>query len=122
MSKHRPWIALPFALAAAGFGFCTLSTAQAGTPVSCEIRVAEAAGARELSAVVKATAPVAGSYQFDLNAVSAGGNAKTSQSDDVSLAAGETVVSTTSVNAGSTYTAKLTVTWPGGSTSCVNRS
>ena len=122
MSKHRSRIALSFALAAAGFGACTLGAAQASAPVSCEIRVAAAGGARELSAVVKAAAPVAGSYQFDLNAVSAGGNANTSQGDDVSLAAGETVVSTTSVNAGSKYTAKLTVTWPGGSTSCVSRS
>jgi hypothetical protein len=110
---------LPLALAAAGI---SAAPAQAAKPVSCELRMADAGGARQLTAVATAGAPIAAAYQLDMSAVSAGGTANTSQGDDVTLAAGQTVLSTTSINAGAKVTARLTLTWAGGSTSCQARS
>ena len=118
MFKSSAYLVLPLALAAAGF---SAGSASAKTPVSCDIRVTDNGGARELSAVVMSAAAVAGTYQFDLNSVSAAGNAVTSQGDDMTAAAGETVLSTASINAGGKFAAKLTVTWPGGSTSCAKK-
>ena len=121
MSKHAAWIALPLALAAAGLGAGSSAAYAGAKPVTCEIRVADAGGARTLTAIATSSAAVAGSYQFDLSANTGGGTADSSQGDDVSLAAGETMLSSTSLNAGSKFTAKLTVTWPGGSTTCAKQ-
>ena len=117
MLKRSTWIALPLAFTAAGLGASGASAASA-KPVACEIRVSDAGAGRQLTAVASAASAISASYQLDMNAASAGGNANTSQGDDVSLAPGETVLSTTTVGPGAKYTAKLTVTWTGGSTSC----
>jgi len=119
MLKIASLLALPLAFAAAGLGSGTASAAAAAPkPIVCELRVATAGAARELTAVAKAGAPIAASYQMDLSAVTAGGTANTSQGDDVTLAAGETVLGTTAIGPGGKFNAKLTVTWAGGATSC----
>ena len=120
MLKLASLIALPLAFAAAGLGSGAASAAAAAPkPVVCELRMVANGSARELTAVAKAGAPIAASYQLDMNAVTAGGTAATSQGDDVDLAAGETVLSTTSMGPGAKFNAKLTVTWAGGAASCV---
>lgn len=119
MLKLASFIALPLAFAAAGLGSSSASAAAAAPkPVVCELRLVATGAARELTAVAKAGAPIAASYQLDMNAVTSGGSATTSQGDDVTLAAGETVLSTSSMGPGAKFNAKLTVTWAGGATSC----
>jgi hypothetical protein len=113
-------LALPLAFAAAGLGSGAASAAAtAPKPVVCELRVAPVAGGREITAVAKAGTAIAASYELAMNAVSSGGTANTNQGDDVDLVAGETVLSTTSIGPGGKFNAKLTVTWTGGTTSCV---
>ncbi len=120
MLKIASLIALPLAFVAAGLGSGAASAAaSAPKPVVCELRVASVAGGRELTAVAKAGAPIAASYQIDMSAVTAGGTAQTSQGDDVELAAGETVLATTAIGPGGKFNAKLTVTYAGGAASCV---
>ncbi len=122
MLKLASFIALPLAFAAAGLGSGAASAATtAPKPIVCELRMVANGAARELTAVAKAGAPIAASYQLDMNAVTAGGTAATSQGDDITLAAGETVLSTTSMGPGAKFNAKLTVTWAGGATSCAAR-
>ena len=120
MFKSPAYLVLPLALAAAGLGAGS-SPAAAKAPVTCDIRITETGGTRELSAVVMAASAITGSYQFDLSSVSAAGNADTSQGDDMTAAAGETILSTTSVSPGGKFNAKLTVTWAGGSASCAKK-
>jgi hypothetical protein len=111
MLKHTPWIAAALALAAFGLG--APSAEAGGKAVTCEIR----ANGGQLVAVAKTASAIAASYQMDLSVASAAGTSQTSQGDDVTLAAGETVLNTTSI-AGGKYAAKLTLTWAGGATSC----
>ena len=94
---------------------------EVATAVSCEIRLASFGGSRELTAVATSSALIASSYQFDVTAVSAGGKAVTSQGNDMTLAAGETVLGTANIGATSHFTATLNLSWAGGSTSCSQR-
>ena len=116
MSKLLTLIA-PLALALAAAGTLGAAPAEAGAkPVTCDIRVTSSGGMVDLEPVLISTKPLAGSYEFNVDASSAGGTSTTSQGDDFSAGAGETSLGTVSI-AGK-YTASLTVSWAGGSTSC----
>jgi hypothetical protein len=117
MSTTTLRFALPLAVAALA---ATASGALAASakPVSCEIRLASSGVTRELTAVATSSTPIASSYQFDVTAVSAGGKAVTSQGNDMTLAAGQTVLGTANIGAASHFTATLTLSWASGSTIC----
>lgn len=118
MTTSLTWLVLPLALSALGLaGTAGMAQAASTTAVQCDVRVTDAGGERTLEAVIKTAQPLTGSYQLDVSTSGGGNSSSTSQSDDFSVGAGETVLSSTSFNAGS-YAATLEVTWGGGSVSC----
>ena len=97
------------------------ATAASG-PVRCEIQKATSGGTLTLTPVVRADAPVNGSYKFKVTGGSRGGSSTVDQGGPFTAAAGGTAkLSTVQVGAGGSYDATLTVTWNGSSVSCSER-
>jgi hypothetical protein len=92
-------------------------------PLRCEVRVAKAGGVTKLEGVVHAASAVSGTYHLVIAASGGGGSSDIEQSGSFSAKAGSSEGLGTVMLGGSSanYTAKLSVQWNGGSTSCTQR-
>lgn len=96
----------------------------AADPVHCEIRQSPMAGGVQLEGTVLSNEPLSGAYAFEVMKQGAGGTSTSMQSGDFeALANRREVVGQVGLGLeqGASYTAKLTISWPGGEASCVKR-
>ena len=87
--------------------------------VSCEIRAAQNDGGGKLDAVITASGPVSGTFQFTVRKRS-GGNVISRSGDFEVASASPTEVKKASVDLdpNEAYDASLEIKWPNGSSSC----
>lgn len=122
MTISRLWLlglAAPLALAAIAPHATTAAGGNAS--LSCAIQTTPVAGGVRVEAVATAKADVAGSYRLSVEGGSDGGGNTIAQGGDFEVSAGERSVLSTVLlggDAGSKFQARLTVEWPGGSTTC----
>jgi len=92
--------------------------------VRCEIRVNGRGSGVSLQGVVHADAAVQGTYQFRVSKSAGAGSSDINQSGGFSVSArssDELGAVTLGGDSGSSYVAKLKVTWAGGSVECTER-
>lgn len=124
MQKHRNLPALlllaPFALIPQVAAESMKDDAGSDGP-RCEIRVTERQGGVQLEGLALADRTLSGTYSFVVKKQGGGGTSNTMQGGDFTALPGRnsTVSSVSlSLGAGASYTAELTLTWPGGEASC----
>lgn len=118
--------ALVPALIGIGLAGAAVGTDQAGAtsqPLSCEIREISTNGMVALEALVRADAPVSGSYSFKVVSAGGGGRSNISQGGEFSAAPGApaTLGTVTLGQRGATFDAQLEVTSGGKRISCSER-
>ena len=99
-------------------------TGSTADPVGCTIRERPMDGGVQLEGVLVSKMPLSGTYAFEVNKRGPAGTSNSSQSGGFSVNPNEeTVVGHVGLGMepGGTYTAELTVSWPGGEVSCIKR-
>ena len=122
------WL-VPAALAVGGAGVIHGSIERVGggpsasQPIRCDIQVKERGQSVALEGVVFANAAVEGSYHLRVSKSGGAGSSDINQSGDFSAGPGKpNTLGTVMLGAdGGSYTARLTVTWDGGSIECTER-
>jgi hypothetical protein len=90
--------------------------------VSCEVRIEGSRNAPRLVGVVHAGTPVDGSYTLRVKGSGGGGSSDITQSGEFHAAPGAPATLGVVTLGGGSFDASLRVTWPGGSTSCRERT
>jgi hypothetical protein len=129
MATGNEWSGRRFIPLALGLGVMVVASqasehaapakAEAG-PIRCEIQVKHEGGGVQLEGVVFASDAIAGSYRMQVRKTSAGGSSNVSQGGDFSAGpdAPARVGLVTLGGDDGAYSAKLKVTWTGGSVEC----
>lgn len=99
-----------------------IGSSAAGSGVSCEVRVEGSRSAPRLVGVVHASAPIDGSYTLRVKGTGGGGSSNITQSGEFHAAPGAPATLGVVSLGGGTFDASLRVTWPGGATSCSERT
>ena len=124
MSKSIHFVAASgLGLLAAAFAANTMSasagTANASSDVSCEIGAVKAGGGVELQGLARGQRKLALDYRLTIRAGSHGNSSDIVQSGQATVLPGQNaVIGTASISGVGDYIATLTVTWPGGQTTC----
>jgi hypothetical protein len=96
-------------------------TAIAASTVRCELRADASGNVTQLSVIAKASSAISGNYRLTITKRGYSGSADIDQAGGFAIVPGAaSTLSQISVNLepGSAFDAKLTVSWPGGTTSC----
>jgi hypothetical protein len=96
--------------------------ASAAAPVHCELHTASTGSGVTLSAMARSGIAIAGSYHLVVAKSGAAGGSNIEQSGGFSVApGGQSTLSSVSLSLerGATYEAQLTVSWSGGTVSCL---
>jgi hypothetical protein len=124
MSKSVQAAAIAAAMLAAGslpLPLTATHTAIAASTVRCELRADASGNVTQLSAIAKASSAISGNYRLMVTKRGYSGSADIDQAGGFAIVPGApNTLGQISVNLepGSTFDAKLTVSWPGGTTSC----
>jgi hypothetical protein len=121
----RQIAAVAAVLALSTLGGSTMTSAAENGPVACRIKVTQLAdGMVQLEGEVTAKEAVKGSYQMRISQKSNGGVSETDQGGEFSADPGKPSVLNQAAFSGDgvEFDAELTVTWPGGSLTCVESS
>jgi hypothetical protein len=127
MLESKGQIAALFVPLALGLGVISigdgLGRVVAGSePLRCELRVTESGDRVVLEGVVVAKTAVEGSYRMQVSRAGAAGSSDINQGGDFSATPGApSTLGTVTLDSGGSYSAKLKVTWTGGSIECSER-
>lgn len=91
--------------------------------VQCDIRATPMSGGVRLEGLVLSEQALSGTYAFEVRKQGAGGTSMSTQSGEFETSAEREVVGEVGLGLerGASYSAKLTISWPGGEVSCVQR-
>ncbi len=132
MATGNEWSGRRFIPLALGLGVMVVADGQAGEqgaqaeakaeagPIRCEILVKPAGAGVQLEGLVFASGKVAGSYRLQVRKTGGGGTSNINQGGDFSAGpdAPARVGTVTLGGDGGSYSAKLKVTWDGGTAEC----
>lgn len=121
--SHAGKAALIAALGLVVGSVVAIGSTEAGSGgISCEVRVEGSRNAPRLVGVVHAGAPIDGSYTLRVKGSGGGGSSDITQSGEFHAAPGAPATLGVVTLGGGSFDATLRVTWPGGSTSCRERT
>lgn len=111
------WVALP---PAAEYPQTMQHVLNASVQVGCEIRASRSDSGTRLDAVISASGPVQGSYDFRVEPARGGDALISEQSEFVIDGPGSSEVKKAGIDlpAGQGYRASLSIDWPNGTSSC----